>query len=134
MAVIENKAFRLVGSSQEENVDDWTLDGEEMILDASNLMVGITGVSIDRIEQTDISEEGGGKNEVSMWLTNGKAYKFYVRNGKDGKDGEPGKDGKDGSILYPRFDIRDGHLYAVIPATEAEIDVELRDGHLILKV
>lgn len=58
--------------------------------------------------------------------------------GKDGKDGAPGKDGKDGKpggILYPSFDINvNGHLIAIVPTTEADLTVELKNGHLIITV
>ena len=54
--------------------------------------------------------------------------------GDPGRDGIDGKDGKPGGILYPSFDIQNGHLIANVPTTEADLTVKLEAGHLILTV
>ena len=78
------KLFRLVGSTQEEKIDDATLEGETEILSEDNMLLGVTGVSISKIEQTVISEESGGLNEVTLTLTDGTKHSFNFRNGERG--------------------------------------------------
>lgn len=60
---------------------------------------GADGIGIQSIEQTVVSEEDGGLNEVEIELTDGTKKTLYIRNGSKGsagKDGGIGKDGADG--------------------------------------
>ena len=41
----------------------------------------IFGTGIDSVVQTITSADPGGVNEITVYLTNGNSYKFYVRNG-----------------------------------------------------
>ena len=55
---------------------------------------GNDGVGIASVTQTTTSTEDGGKNEITVELTNGVTSTFEIRNGRRGEDGEDGVDGK----------------------------------------
>ena len=57
---------------------------------------GEKGVSIKSIEQTKISTESSGTNEVTVMLDNGARSTFEVSNGKKGEKGDKGDSGTDG--------------------------------------
>lgn len=57
---------------------------------------GEKGVSIKSIEQTKISTESSGTNEVTVTLDNGTRSTFEVSNGKKGEKGDKGDSGTDG--------------------------------------
>lgn len=54
---------------------------------------GEKGVSIKSIEQTKISTESSGTNEVTVMLDNGAKSTFEVSNGKKGEKGNKGENG-----------------------------------------
>ena len=57
---------------------------------------GEKGISIKSIEQTKISTESSGTNEVTVTLDNGTRSTFEVSNGKKGEKGDKGDSGTDG--------------------------------------
>lgn len=57
---------------------------------------GEKGVSIKSIEQTKISTESSGTNEVTVMLDNGARSTFEVSNGKKGEKGDKGETGAEG--------------------------------------
>ena len=57
---------------------------------------GEKGVSIKSIEQTKISTESSGTNEVTVMLDNGTRSTFEVSNGEKGEKGDKGDSGTDG--------------------------------------
>ena len=59
-------------------------------------MNSANGVSISNIEQTLVSTEAGGTNEITITLSNGNTHTFTVKNGINGN---PGKDGTDGRSI-----------------------------------
>lgn len=59
---------------------------------------------------------------------------FKGERGEPGEPGEPGQRGPSGAVLYPTFRIEDGHLFAIVPTTEADMVITLENGHLILKI
>lgn len=57
---------------------------------------GVDGVGIREVKQTTSSSVSGGKNVVTVYLTNGSSYTFTVYNGQKGADGEGGGGGGTG--------------------------------------
>ena len=61
----------------------------------------VVGVGIDRIEQTIRNTENGAINEVTIYLTDGKAYTFEVNNGSKGDDGN----GIESAVMNPDYTL-----------------------------
>ena len=64
---------------------------------------GTDGVGIESIVQTESSTESGGKNTITVTLTDGSFTTFNVYNGaagETGSAGEPGEKGTDGASAY----------------------------------
>ena len=57
---------------------------------------GEKGISIKKVEQTKISTESSGTNEITVTLDNGVEHKFEVRNGDKGAKGDKGEKGDQG--------------------------------------
>lgn len=57
---------------------------------------GADGVGIREVKQTTTSTVSGGKNVVTVYLTNGSTYTFTVYNGQKGADGTGGEGGGTG--------------------------------------
>lgn len=66
-----------------------TSGGEETTVNAGTAK----GNGIKSIEQTEISTEDGGINEITFTFTNGETAKFKVRNGSKGDKGDRGDKG-----------------------------------------
>lgn len=58
---------------------------------------GADGVSITSVKQTTTSTADGGKNVVTVTLSNGQTSTFEVKNGSKGSTGAAGKDGSAGA-------------------------------------
>lgn len=99
-ATVDLPIEKLVASAEydeEQKAIIFTLqNGETLIVPISDFTHGGDGVGISRVEQTKTATESGGENEITVFLTNGETYKFFVRNGLNGKDGVDGKDGLNG--------------------------------------
>lgn len=59
---------------------------------------GEKGISIKKVEQTKISTESSGTNEITVTLDNGVEHKFEIRNGEKGEKGEKGDNGISPSV------------------------------------
>jgi hypothetical protein len=57
---------------------------------------GADGVGIREVKQTTTSTVSGGKNVITVYLTNGSSYTFTVYNGQKGADGSGGSGGGTG--------------------------------------
>lgn len=65
--------------------------------DGSDGADGTDGVGIREVKQTTSSTVSGGKNVVTVYLTNGSSYTFTVYNGQKGADGTGGGGGGTGA-------------------------------------
>lgn len=90
--------------------------------DGTNGADGADGVGIREVKQTTTSTVSGGKNVITVYLTNGSSYTFTVYNGQKGADGtgSGGGTGIDGVSVDNAYVDDDGHLI-----------VELSTGELV---
>lgn len=101
--------LQVVGYAVEADYTTVYLDSGETfkVPNGKNGAAGAAGVGIDRVWQSEESEEDGGKNKISVQLTNGVQGSFSVRNGKTGSKGEPGKTPVRGTDYWTAEDQQD---------------------------
>ena len=82
-----------IGTADDNTVYGW--NGSEWV-DYGNIKgpKGDKGNGVSNVEQTFTAEEDQGENEVTVTLSEGQKFKFYVRNGSRGSDGTDGNDGQ----------------------------------------
>lgn len=122
-STVDIRVLEIVPLTADENPDP-------VDLESGNLEIGVPGRDAT-INGFNVVEIIGGEGTIVTMTEEGDKGVLTVV-GKPGKDGA---DGKDGGVLYPSFGINEeGHLVANVPETEADLRVELQDGHLILEV
>lgn len=92
---------------------------------------GSDGVSIASVVQTTTSTEDGGINVVSVTLSDGKVFRFNVRNGSKGSNGTNGTNGKNGrdgvSPTVTTSTITGGHRVSITDSTGTK-SFDVKDG------
>lgn len=82
-----------IGTAYDNTVYGW--NGSEWV-DYGNIKgpKGDKGTGIANVTQTVEAEEDKGENEITVSLSDGQTFKFYVKNGSRGSDGTNGNDGE----------------------------------------
>lgn len=104
-----------------------TLNVNKQRLDPVNIELyprgerGSRGISIKDIEQTKLSTESSGINEITVTLDNDERYKFNVTNGEKGEKGERGEKGEKGDTGAKGDTYDDTEIKNAISAINANI-------------